>query len=160
VKLLYILDQEWNSRNTPSSQDDIQVETGQWLEVLHPLTAVKDLYISQGFAPRIALTLQELVGGRVAEVLPALQTLHPGVTLPSGPVQESIGKFVAARQLAGCPVTVSQGTPASAIHVLPTSERLLLVKADALLREASLKVHESQSALSPAKYDMAQSLLE
>ena len=108
VKLLYILDQELNSRNTPSSQEDIQVETSQWLEVLHPLTAVKDLYISRGFTPRIAPTLQELVGGRVTEVLPALQTLHPVETLPSGSVQESIGKFVAARQLAGRPIAVSR----------------------------------------------------
>jgi hypothetical protein len=108
VKLLYIMEQRWNSRNAPSWQDDIQVETGQWLEVLHPLTAVKDLYISQGFTPRIAPTLQELVGGRVTDVLPALQTLHFEETLSSGPVQESIGKFVAARQLAGCPVTVSR----------------------------------------------------
>ena len=108
VKFLCILEQRWNSRNAPSWQDNIQVETSQWLEVLHPLTAVTDLYISQGFTPRIAPTLQELVGGRVTEVLPTLQTLHLGETLPSGPVQESIGKFVAARQLAGCPVTVSQ----------------------------------------------------
>ena len=104
VKRLAIVEQKWN---TPSWQDDIEIS--QWLEVLHPLTAVKYLHISHGLTPRIAPTLQELVGGRVTEVLPALQTLHLEETLSSGPVQESIGKWVAARQLAGCPVAVSHG---------------------------------------------------
>ena len=83
------------------------IETGQWLELLHRLTALKDLYISQEFMPRIAPTLQELVGGRVTEVLPALQTLFLEGTLPSG-VQETIDKFVAARELAGHPIAVSR----------------------------------------------------
>ena len=87
-----------------SWQDDI--ETGQWLELLHQLTAVKDLRISRKFMPRIAPTLQELVGGRVTEVLPALQTLFLEGTLSSG-VQETIDKFVAARKLAGHPIAVS-----------------------------------------------------
>ena len=89
-----------------SWQDDI--ETSQWLEVLHPLTAVKDLYICREFTPHIAPTLKELVGGRVTEALPVLQTLFLQEALPSsGPVQESIAKFVAARELAGLPVAVS-----------------------------------------------------
>jgi hypothetical protein len=41
-------------------QDDI--ESSQWLEPLHPFTAVKDLYVSREFVPRIALALKELVG--------------------------------------------------------------------------------------------------
>jgi hypothetical protein len=45
------------------------------------------------------------------------------------------------------------------MHILPTSERLL-VEADALLKEASLTVHESQSALTMENYNMAQELLE
>ena len=104
VKRLAIQEYRWSA---PSWQDDIEIS--QWLEVLHPLTAVKDLFISQGLTPHIAPTLQELVGGRVTEVLPALQALHLEETLSSGPVQESIGKWVAARQLAGCPVAVSHG---------------------------------------------------
>ena len=88
-----------------SWQDDI--ETGQWLELLHRLTAVKDLRISHEIMPRIAPTLQELVGGRATEVLPALQTLSLQGTLPSG-VQETIDKFVAARELAGHPIAVSR----------------------------------------------------
>ena len=90
---------------SPFGQDDI--ETGQWLELLHRLTAVKDLRISPEFTPRIVPTLQELVGGRVTEVLPALKTLFVEETLPSG-VQETIDKFVAARELAGHPVAISR----------------------------------------------------
>jgi hypothetical protein len=87
-------------------QDDI--ESSQWLEVLHPFTAVKDFYISSILIPRIAPALQELVGERVTEVLPALQTLFLEEPLPSGPVQEAIGQFVAARQLSGHPIVVSR----------------------------------------------------
>jgi hypothetical protein len=85
-------------------QNDI--ESNQWLEFLHPFTAVKSLYISRKFTPRTVPALQELVGERVTEVLPALQTLFLGETVPSGPVQEIIGQFVAARQLAGHPIAV------------------------------------------------------
>ncbi|KAN0107507.1 hypothetical protein V8E52_010102 [Russula decolorans] len=36
-------------------QDNI--ENNQWLELLHPFTTVKNLYLSKGVVPRIALTL-------------------------------------------------------------------------------------------------------
>ena len=54
-------------------QDDI--ENSQWLELLRPFTAVKDLYISEIFTPYIAPALQALSGESVTEVLPALQSL-------------------------------------------------------------------------------------
>jgi hypothetical protein len=82
-------------------QDDI--EDSQWLEVLHPFTAVKYLYLSREFASLIAPALRELA----AEVLPSLQNLFLKDLDPSGPVQGAIGKFVAARQLAGHPIAVS-----------------------------------------------------
>ena len=85
-------------------QDDI--ENSQWLELLHPFTVVKDFYISSTFIPRIAPALQELVRERVIEVLPALDTLFLGEPLPSESVLESIWKFVAARELAGHPLSV------------------------------------------------------
>jgi len=44
------------------------------------------------------------------------------------------------------------------MHIFPTSERL--VEADALLKEASQKVHEFRNTLSPESYNMAQGLLE
>ena len=103
VKHVWIIERKGDP---PSWQDDIEIS--QWLELLHPITAVKDLYISQGLTPHIAPALQELVGGRVTEVLPALETLYLEETLASEPVQESIGKFVAARQLAGRPIAISQ----------------------------------------------------
>jgi hypothetical protein len=86
-------------------QDD--VENSQWLELLRPFTAVKYLYLSRRFVRRIAPALQELVGERVTEVLPALQTLFLEETHSSGPVQ-GIGQFVAARQLSSHPIAVSR----------------------------------------------------
>ena len=47
------------------------------------------------------------VGERAIEVLPALQSLFLEELHPSGPVEEAIGKFVAARQLAGHLIIVS-----------------------------------------------------
>jgi hypothetical protein len=89
----------------PEWQDDIA--NSQWLELFHPFTAVKGLYICRKVAPRIAHTLQELVGERVLEELPALQTLFFEETLPSGLVKETIGHFVAAREVASHPITIS-----------------------------------------------------
>jgi hypothetical protein len=86
-------------------QDDI--ENSQWLELLQPFIAVKSLYMSRDFTPRIAPALKELVGERVTEVLPALQTLFLEEPLPSGTIQEAIGQFVAVRQLAGHPIAIS-----------------------------------------------------
>jgi hypothetical protein len=85
-------------------QDDM--EDTQWLDLLHPFTSVKDLALSAGSVPFVAPALQELSGERVREVLPALENLFLKGPQPSGPVKEAIGKFIAARQLAGCPVTV------------------------------------------------------
>jgi hypothetical protein len=87
-------------------QDDI--ENSQWLELLHPFTAVKELYIPPEIVPRILPALQELTGERVTEVLPALQTLFLDEPLTSGPVQDIIVQFVATRQLAGYPIAVSR----------------------------------------------------
>jgi hypothetical protein len=54
--------------------DDI--EFAKWLDLLHPFTAVKNLYLCEQFAPRIAPALQELTGERTTEVFPALQRLY------------------------------------------------------------------------------------
>jgi hypothetical protein len=97
VEYLYITDDSF-------SQDNI--ESNRWLEVLHTFTAVKSLYIYQQSC--IAPALQELVKGRVTEVLPALQTLFLLKPVELGPAQETIGQFVAARQLAGLPISISR----------------------------------------------------
>ena len=81
----------------------------KWLELFHLFTAVKALYISCDFVPYIVPALHELIGERVTEVLPALQTVFLE-NLPIEPnffYQEGIERFVAARQLAGRPITVS-----------------------------------------------------
>jgi hypothetical protein len=80
----------------------------RWLEMFHPFTTLKNLYVIKEFAEAIAPALQELVEEeRVTDMLPALESLFLEVIQPSGPIQEAIGDFVAARQLAGHPITVS-----------------------------------------------------
>jgi len=102
VEHLYILE---DTHPRPRWQDDIEIS--HWLEIFHPFTAVKNLYLSKEVAPRIAPSLQELVGQRATETLPALQSLYVEDTHPSGPVQEDIGKFVAARQVSDHPIAIS-----------------------------------------------------
>jgi hypothetical protein len=104
VEHLYILENKLLLR--PHWQDNI--ENREWLELFRPFTAVKGLYISEEFLPRIAPTLKELVGERVTEVLPALLALFLEETNLSEPVREAIGEFIAARQLAGRRIDVSQ----------------------------------------------------
>ena len=76
-------------------KDDVRNE--QWLELLRPFTAVKNLYLSKEFQPNIASALQELVGGRTAEVLPSLQNIFLAKFESSRSFQEDIGQFVTAR---------------------------------------------------------------
>ena len=81
----------------------------QWLDFLHSFTGLRDLHLGKRIAIHYAYALQELVGERVTEVLPALQNLFiEGLESlePSGPTQEALGKFVTARQLSGLPVVV------------------------------------------------------
>ena len=85
-------------------KDDI--EDSEWLDLLHPFSAVKNLYLSRQFAPRIAPALQELTGERTTEVFPALQNLLLEGFQPSEPVQEGIARFISARQLTNQPVVI------------------------------------------------------
>ena len=101
VEHLFIVEYE---PSRPHWQDDI--ENGQWLEVLHPFTAVKSLFLSQEFAARIAPALQELVGERVNEVLPALESIFLEGLDSSGVVLEGIGQFITARHLSSHPIVV------------------------------------------------------
>ena len=84
-----------------------QIQNGLWLELLRPFTAVKNLYLSDEFTPRIAPALRELVGGRTTEVLPALQNIFLEGYESSGPVEEDIGHLVSARQAGGHPIAIS-----------------------------------------------------
>jgi hypothetical protein len=105
VERLYI-----QSENTRRHYFEASVDRSQWLDLFRLFASVRDLYISPKFMPRIASALQELVADskRVTEVLPALETLFLEEPLTSGPVQEIIGQFVAARQVADHPVAISR----------------------------------------------------
>ena len=95
--------------HSPSHRKD-SVENGEWLELFRPFMAVKNLYLSEKLASRIAPALQELVEGRTSDVLPALQNIFlKGLESP-GSVQESIGKLVAARQASNHPIVISPWT--------------------------------------------------
>ena len=93
----------------PNSQPDWQdnIEDALWLELLHLFPTVKNLYLSVEFAARIVPALQALVRGRTTEVLPTLQNMFLEELKESGPVQEGIQQFVAARQVTSHPITVS-----------------------------------------------------
>jgi len=79
------------------------------LDLLRPFTAVKDLYLSKQFVPRIAPALQELAGGRTTDLLPTVQNIFLEGFQPSGLDQEieGIGQFISARQLTNRPVAIS-----------------------------------------------------
>jgi len=83
-----------------------EIEVIQWRELLHPFTSVKHVTLNES-AELIAPALQELVGERATEVLPALQDLCLKTSWrTSGPVKEGIEQFIATRRLYGHPVTV------------------------------------------------------
>ena len=83
-------------------------EHTQWLKLLRPFTALKNLYLSKRFVPCIARALQDVVGERVTEVLPALRNLFLAELQPSGPAQQAIGQYVCARRLSTHPIAVFQ----------------------------------------------------
>jgi hypothetical protein len=100
---IYEIESIWHLR----WEDNDNIESHEWLELLLPFTALQSLYVSKAFVPRITAALQEPVRERITEVLPTLQNLFLGGLHGPGPVQESIELFVAARQLLGHPIAVS-----------------------------------------------------
>ena len=86
---------------------DDAIEGTLWLDVLLPFTAVKNLYVYEEFAPGIAAALQELDGGRTAEVLPSLRNIFVKGLAESESFRENIEQFVAARQLSDHSITIS-----------------------------------------------------
>ncbi len=80
------------------------IENTLWLELLLPFPAVKNLYLYNDFVPGIVAALQENFG---TEVLPSLKNIFVEGLEPLGPLQESIGQFVAARELSGHPIAIS-----------------------------------------------------
>jgi len=103
---LYICEIPYSLPDWQDGSDDF--EKSQWLGLLRPFTAAKNLYLSEQLAPRIVPALQELVGGRTTEVLPAVENIFLEGLRPLGPVQEGIEKFVAMRQVTGHPIAVTR----------------------------------------------------
>jgi len=91
-----------NSRNY--WEDD--TENVQWLEFLRLFPSLKDLVLSVKSFRLVAPALDELDGEIVTEVLPALQNIVLQGHRPSEADNKAIGKFIAARQHLGSPVTV------------------------------------------------------
>jgi F-box-like len=101
VKHLYVLE---NRAYEPAWETDLwdwetNVQNAQWLQLLQPFVAVRDFYISKKFVPLIAPALDELVGERITEALPALDCLFLDGLRVSGPIRDAIRSFVAARQI-------------------------------------------------------------
>ena len=70
-----------------------------WLHLVRFFPATEYMYLSQRLAVRVAPALQELAEAGLTEVLPVLRTIVVDRLDSSGPVQEALGQFVAARQL-------------------------------------------------------------
>ena len=79
--------------------EDTDVE---WVHLLHQFSTAQTLHVSRGIAGPVALALESIVGQMlIAEVLPSLELIYM-----EGQPASTVGKFVAARQLADLPVTV------------------------------------------------------
>jgi len=89
-----------DAESSPQWHDDM--EDMQWIELLHPFIAVKDLYLSEELAPLVALALPESVGA--SDVLPALQNIFFEGLEPSRLFRKVIGPFIAARESSQRPV--------------------------------------------------------
>jgi len=97
---------EIRGRTSSHWQDDM--ENAQWLELLGPFTALKNLYLTDDVARRVCGALQELSGERATELLPALRNLFVEGLQSFEHIQEAIRPFVAARQLSGHPMVVGR----------------------------------------------------
>ena len=99
-----------DTRSLPDWKDNIENRV-LWLGLLHPFTAVKNLYLSEQIALRIGPALQELIEGRATEVFPTLENIFLQGLKSSGRAPEGIGLFVAARQSASHhPIAISPWT--------------------------------------------------
>ena len=108
LRLVLTMDKLYIYNNVYSPLDwKDDTENTEWLDLLLPFTAVKNLYLSVDFTQRIAPALQELTGERTTEVLPTLQNIFLEGFQPSEPVQEGIAQFISARQLTNHPVAIS-----------------------------------------------------
>jgi len=91
----------------PGSGRKDDTENAQWLELLDPFTALKDLYLSNDVALHVFSPLLELSIERVTQVLPALQNVFICFLEDS---RKPMKIFIAARRRAGRPVRVHCGS--------------------------------------------------
>ena len=78
----------------------------QWIYLLRPFTAVKNLYLFEAAARRVVPALEEAAKGTVYNVLPALQNIFLQGLQPTWPAKEATGLFASARQPSGRAITV------------------------------------------------------
>ena len=108
IPSIYMLEHLYiDGRRYPPSRWQYDIENMQWLEILQPFSAVKNLYVYREFTQCIASALQEVVEESATDVLPTLGRLFLEQLRQSGDVQKIIGNFAAARRLLGHPVAVS-----------------------------------------------------
>ena len=116
---LCIFEHSYSQLDWQDIEDDF--ENKLWLDLFHPFTHVKNLYLSEVSAPRIALALQGLIVDRTTDVLPSLQNIFLEGLQPLGPVrpvQKAIGKFVDAREVTGHPIAISRWDRSQEVKVL------------------------------------------
>jgi hypothetical protein len=73
-----------------------------WLHLLHQLSAVQVLCVSQLLADHISQALRSFTGEMVAEALSSLDLIY----LEGRGHTPSLDKFAAVCQLSGCPITI------------------------------------------------------
>ena len=88
-----------------SRRDD--VESVQWLDVLRPFTAMKDLYLTRKLSPYIVLALLGIIEEGVVQMLPSLRKLILEEQWPLGLVEDVTELFVAMLRLSTCRMAVS-----------------------------------------------------
>lgn len=82
------------------------MDNTQWLELLHPFTAVRTLRISAKLQSATVSALQELSGELTVGVLPVLESVYlEGYELP-GSKEQDIETFIGVRQRSDHPVTI------------------------------------------------------
>ncbi|KAH9971583.1 hypothetical protein BGW80DRAFT_1321250 [Lactifluus volemus] len=89
----------------PSTLEDV-LDGTPWLELFHPFTAVRTLYISHTMQPHVVSALRGLSGELAMQVLPALEMLHVPGYQGSGSERHNIWPFIIARQRSDHPVVV------------------------------------------------------
>ena len=73
----------------------------EWIHLLHQFPTVQTLNVSHDLSGHVALALENIARGTVTEVLPSLDLVYL-----AGQPASSIEKFVSARRLSDCSVTV------------------------------------------------------